>query len=307
MLDNPAKASVYTDFQALTRLKGQAREQSPEALREVARQFEALFTQMMLKSMRQAGAAEGGILDSDQSLFYRDMFDQQLAVTLSQQRGLGLADMIVRQLGGEPAPAPPPRPVSAPPLLPVPRRIHTANPVPTPVSVVTEALPEGPNGFLKQMWPHARQAARRLGVDPQVLIAQAALETGWGAAVPRFPDGRSSHNLFGIKAHGWSGERVYNQTLEFVAGVAERRREGFRAYSSFAESFRDYAEFLQANPRYSQALEQAGDNEGFVRALHRAGYATDPAYADKILTILDSLVPKERLKTAAAGPISKDS
>lgn len=305
MLDDPAKATVYTDFQALTRLKGQARAQTPEALREVARQFEALFTQMMLKSMRQAGGVEGGILDSDQSLFYRDMFDQQLALTLSQQRGLGLADLIVRQLGAEPAPSPAPRPAPVAPPPPIPRGGGAAPAAPP--SAAPESLPEGPARFFEHMWPHARRAARRLGVDPRVLIAQAALESGWGAAVPRFPDGRSSHNLFGIKAHGWPGERVYNQTLEVVGGVAERRREGFRAYGSFAESFQDYADFLQDNPRYRRALEQGGDSEGFVRALHRAGYATDPAYADKILTIFHTLAPAQRLKTAAAGPMITDS
>lgn len=311
-------SSIYTDLHSLNRLKGAARERSPEALQEVARQFEAMFMQMMLKSMRAASPGDGGLLDSDQGLFYRDMFDQQLAMDLAQGSRLGIADMIVRQLGGEMTPR---RPVSAPvvanplAMLKQVERIReraalpAADPVnpPTPVSTVP-FKPSSPEAFVRSMWSHARIAARKLGVAPEVLVAQAALETGWGRSVPRFADGRSSHNLFGIKAHkGWQGERVVNGTLEFEGGLPVQRRDAFRAYPSYAESFADYADFIRSNPRYADALRQVQDGSAYLRALQRAGYATDPNYAAKIQGIIDGSVFNEalgNLKTADLRPIS---
>lgn len=319
MLTPPTVASdsVYTDFQSLNRLKGAAREQSPEALQEVARQFEGLFMQMMLKRMREAGFGDGGLLDSEQTRFYQGMFDQQLSLSLAGGRSLGIADMIVRQLGGE---VETPRPVSptdrADPLA-VLRQVerirgqgslpgtNTAEP-PAPVSSVP-FKPSSPEAFVRQVWSPAHQAARKLGVAPEVLVAQAALETGWGKSVPQFADGRSSHNLFGIKANkGWQGERVTNSTLEFEGGVAVRKRDGFRAYDSYAESFADYADFIRTNPRYAEALRQAGDSTAYLRALQRAGYATDPNYAGKIESILEGETFSQALgdlKTAAGRPI----
>ena len=148
--------------------------------------------------------------------------------------------------------------------------------------------PESPTDFVRQLWPHAREAARELGVAPEVLIAQAALETGWGRRMIQRADGGNSFNLFGIKADSsWQGDRAQVATIEYVGGVAERQRASFRAYSGLGESFSDYVQFLRSNPRYRQALEQVQDSESFVRGLQDAGYATDPNYADKILRILD--------------------
>ncbi|WP_195912227.1 glycoside hydrolase family 73 protein, partial [Candidatus Contendibacter odensensis] len=161
------------------------------------------------------------------------------------------------------------------------------------------------------LWPHAQDAARQLGVAPEVLIAQAAHETAWGKSVPRFADGRSSHNLFGIKANrGWEGDRVVNSTLEFVNGAAVRQRDGFRAYGSYADSFKDYVNFLQVNPRYGEALNVVKDGTAYLRALQRAGYATDPAYAKKIQALINGPAFDDALgalKSAPTGPIIKKS
>jgi flagellar protein FlgJ len=310
MVTAPVPASVYTDVNSLDGLKNMARRQDPEALREVAKQFEAVFMQMLLKSMRAASPGDGGLLDSDNSLFYRDLFDQQLALNLAQGKQFGLADMIVRQLGGAGSA---PCPVAAPgtasalaTLRPVERiQARAKRPVQaqaaSAVGAAAEASPfkpSSPEDFMQHMWSHAQGAARQLGVIPEVLIAQAALETNWGKHVPRFADGQSSHNLFGIKANGrWQGARVTNSTLEFVGGLPQRQRGDFRAYDSYADSFNDYADFLRSNPRYTEALRQGGNSLAFIRALQRAGYATDPDYAGKIGRILNGPVLNQALNS----------
>lgn len=303
-------ADIYTDFQGLTRLRAEARADSSAALRAVAQQFEALFTQMMLKSMREASLGDD-LFGSSAADQYRDMFDQQLALTLSKGRGIGLSDMLMQQLGGMPGEAPvtdvlgdnPPdpfasrlfrgeaTPLSIPPSteMPDPHAIHrTYASASAPAAAQGSMRFDGPEDFVQKLWPHAQHAARALGIAPQFLLAQAALETGWGQAITPSPQG-SSHNLFGIKAHaGWDGPRVSVPTLEFVNGVAVRRNDTFRVYSSPAASFTDYVNFLQTNPRYAEALQQTGNPEDFARALQKAGYATDPAYARKITAILNS-------------------
>ena len=163
--------------------------------------------------------------------------------------------------------------------------------------------------FVRRMWPHAQDAARQLGVAPEVLIAQAAHETAWGRSVPRFADGRTSHNLFGIKANrGWQGERVVNSTFEFINGVPVRQQDGFRAYRSYGESFSDYVSFIQVNPRYQQALAQVKDGAAYLRALQQAGYATDPNYAKKIQGLINGPsfdAALDWLKSASIGPITQ--
>jgi flagellar protein FlgJ len=323
-------AFVYTDSQGLAGLRRQAQQNSPGAIREAAKQFEAVFIQMMLKSMRAADLSDGGgIMDSDQSRLYRDMYDQQIALSMAQQGKLGLADTIARQLGGEGA-GQPVRPVS-PQMVGDPlatlrqvQRIRSSVAMPAEAATakagaiqnerdlysVSDAPfdPSSPAAFVRRMWPHAQEAAQRLGVAPEVLIAQAAHETAWGKSVPRFADGRSSHNLFGIKANrGWEGDRVVNSTLEFVDGVPIRQRDGFRAYASYAESFNDYVKFLQVNPRYAEALDSVQDGPAYLRALQRAGYATDPNYAKKIQGLMGGPAfdeALETLKSALFRPIS---
>ncbi|WP_230939186.1 flagellar assembly peptidoglycan hydrolase FlgJ, partial [Xanthomonas translucens] len=142
-----------------------------------------------------------------------------------------------------------------------------------------------PEGFVAQIWTHAQKAAKELGVDARALVAQAALETGWGRRGISRSDGASSNNLFGIKATGWSGERVTAGTHEYVDGVKQSQTADFRAYASPAESFADYVRLLKTNPRYQQALNAGTNIRGFAQGLQRAGYATDPSYAAKIAAI----------------------
>ncbi len=343
MLDSIPSSSVYTDIQGLSELKLKAREDSPEALQEVARQFEAMFLQMMLKSMREASQGEG-IFDSDQSLFYRDMFDQQIALDLSQgQNSIGLAEVMIRQLqinksGNQeqlsensllnPVNVPVPRseivkPVVAAESIP---QTSAVTFVDTPLIDKVSFVPdeslevirdkplelirdkplhiESSEDFIQSLWPYAEKAGEKLGLMPETLLAQAALETGWGKAIIQHHDGQSSYNLFNIKAnHHWSGEQVAKQTVEYRDGVAVREQASFRSYASYQESFDDYVQFIESSPRYREALERAGDPNAYVKALQSAGYATDPAYADKVLGIMkrDVMVTSiEQLKNPEA-------
>jgi len=286
-----AGGASFGDTQSLAALKRADRAGTPDALRETARQFESLFTRMLLKSMRDSSF--GDPLAGQEAGFYRDLHDDQLAIELSKGPGLGLADMLVAQLqraGVAPAAAP-----------------QAADIAGATAAAATEATRRR---FVQDLWPHAEAAGTELGVDPRTLIAHAALETGWGQHVPQGEGGRSSHNLFGIKAsRGWEGETVVNATFEFVGGVAVRQRDGFRAYPSYADSFNDYVRFLQVNPRYSEALGLVKDGPAYLRALQRAGYATDPSYARKIQGLIDGPAfdgALGTLKSAQSQPISNE-
>lgn len=284
--------SVYTDFSGLNELEAGARERTPEATRAAARQFEALFVQMMLKSMREAGS----VFAEDRDTTYEEMFDQQIALELTKEKGLGLADMLVRQLGGTVAE----EPVSIDqsrlrerieerlPASPVPATGATA-PAASPVPQRQDFRPDGPESFLREIWPLAERAAKQLGVDVRAIAAQAALETGWGQRLIRDAEGVSGNNLFGIKADGrWDGERVGINTLEYDDGIAKRERAEFRAYPDLKSGFEDYVNFLRANPRYSEATRGNLSASDYARSLQSAGYATDPKYASKINSIMDS-------------------
>ncbi len=302
-----ADASIYTDLQGLAKLRGEAQQKSPAAMREASRQFEALLVQMMLKSMREAKLGDG-LADTDQSAMYQELYDKQIALEMTRGRGLGVAEMIMKQIGGSSASAPPPSATDNSPAVQALRtQLSTVNALPASGSVAlpdysgqlpalrspsvssadTPADVSTPQAFVKSIWPHAQQAARDLGVKPEVLVAQAALETGWGRSVMQHPDGRSSNNLFGIKAGpAWDGQQVSVPTLEYANGIPVRTRATFRAYGSFADSFSDYVDFLKSNPRYRDALAQAGNPNTFTSALQQAGYATDPSYARKINAIV---------------------
>ena len=299
---------AYADLQGLAQLRNQVRaegdDRSPETLRRVAGQFEALFVQMMLKNMRDSSLNEG-LLESDQTKFYQGMFDQQIASEMTKGQGLGLADMLIRQLGGGSAATAGGRPpaMTDPFAGPVaPQRPGTAGRHAEHPYVVDRqgALPAGAAdmqrpwrsdsraAFVSELWPHAQRAAQRLGIDPRVLIAQAALETGWGQHVLQRGDGQSSHNLFGIKADSrWTGDQVSARTMEFRDGFLQREPAAFRAYTSPAQSIADYADFISGNPRYQEALGSA-DPGRYATELQRAGYATDPAYAQKIMRVFNS-------------------
>ena len=299
MLSTPANnASVYNDFSEFSKLKVQSKTDSPAALKQVAKQFEALFLNNILKGMRSAQLAEG-VFDNDQSKAYNEMYDQQLSVHLAGKPGVGLADLIVKQLS-------PKGENSQPQTL----EDYLNNPVTmvkTPDGMTFNASPfdndsnEIPfkNGrsvpiqsavdFVRQLKPFAQQAAKGLGIDPNALLAQAALESGWGNAVIRNSDGTSSYNLFNIKAdRSWRGKQAQVSTLEFDQGIARKMSSGFRAYSSFQESFHDYVNFIKDNPRYESALKKVSNVDQYMRELQKAGYATDPSYADKVMHIYQS-------------------
>ena len=288
-MTGPSNINFFADFQGLASLKNDAKGQAPTALKEAARQFESLFTQMLLKSMREANKSfgEDSLFGSDQGDMYQDMFDDQIAMQLSKGKGLGLADMLVRQLQGG---------------------VQSTEKISAPASSApaanSQALTTSKEDFLRQLRPHAEQAARELGVDPNALLAQAALETGWGRSVPCNANGDCSFNLFGIKAGSqWSGATVNVPTLEFEAGIPVRKVERFRAYDSPADSFRDYAALIRDSSRYANA-RGAGDNvEAFATALQQGGYATDPHYAQKIAAVASEVRARsDALKFAASAP-----
>lgn len=281
------QADIYADFNGLAALRKKASEDQSSAINEVARQFETIFVKMMLKSMRDS-VSESGLINNDQSKFYQSMYDDQISLDMTKGGGLGLADMITQQLGGKSK-------SNADELAGQTLEEYRAFSIRSIKAVEQVSAGQidnsktldSPGAFVSELWSHAQQAAEELGVDPKVLLAQSALETGWGKHIMQNKQGESSHNLFGIKASsGWEGDTVSLQTVEYEGGVAVKRQATFRAYDSYQDSFNDYVQFLKQNPRYQQALEKADSNEGFIKGLQKAGYATDPAYANKILSIL---------------------
>jgi flagellar protein FlgJ len=296
----PANGYNYTDLGALGALKREAKTQDAATVREAARQFESLFTRMMLSSMRSASSGDS-LFDSKESGFYRDMFDDQLAVDLSRGRGLGLADMLVEQLvrsgaippesGVDPAAG---GAAGAAPVQGIPRASIEGQPV------------GNRDEFVSRYLPLAEAASQRLGVAPATLLAHAALETGWGRSSPRAADGSSSFNFFGIKAGGsWSGSTTDSRTVEFEKGIAQSRVETFRAYDSPAEGFADYARLLSNSRRYASALGTGTDAAAFAQGLQAGGYATDPRYAEKLTAVAASVqqLLDERLKGGSELPI----
>ncbi len=262
--------SHYTDVQGLNTLKTQAREQDPQALRATAKQFETIFTKMMLQSMRDARLGED-IFGSSAGDMYQSMFDDQIALEMSQGQGIGIAEMLLEQLkrGGTSAA--------------VTQSVTPSPEVKTAAPIARTSEPGSREAFLESILPAARKAAETLGVSPKAVLAQAALETGWGRSIPRAADGSSSHNLFGIKANErWRGPRVEQLTTEFVNGLPQRQVESFRAYSSPADSIADHARLLANSPRYTAVRGTGDDIAAYGMALAQGGYATDPHYARKL-------------------------
>jgi len=298
----------YTDFAGLSELRAQSRVDPQSSLKQVAKQFEGIFIQMMLKSMRDASMGDE-IFDSDQSKLYRDMFDKQVALDMANNKGIGIADALVRQLGknlpnktqDQQATAVPINanesmirgkmlPLAALRLQPVDQISVTGlsqNELRGIKPIADKTGFETPEEFINHILPYAEKSAKELGVSPLVLVAQAALETGWGKAVTRHPDGSSSYNLFNIKADSrWDGSKVTKSTLEYDNGIAKYEKASFRSYDSYADSFDDYVDFLRSNNRYGSVLRHKGNDKVFIEDLHKAGYATDPNYADKVLNIM---------------------
>lgn len=369
----------YNDLNRLSQLKVGKERDSQENVHKVAQEFESLFLNEMLKSMRSATdvLAKDSPFNSPAAKQYQEMYDQQLSVSLSKEGGgIGLADVLVRQLSKQTTSTSRPNPfaqvertqAAAWPQNPgqatessrddsrllnqrrlaIPGRLAERPLAETPAAtaaVVGDATPQplvdlnwkpatafaapkeralvvngveagkgvaasrtrfdSPQDFISTMLPMAEKAAERLGVEPRFLVAQAALETGWGKSMIRHRDGTDSHNLFGIKSTGWQGESAAATTTEYVNGKATRQVAGFRAYDSFEQSFNDYVNLLQNNDRYRSAIQvasQTGDSERFVRELQKAGYATDPQYARKISQIARKMQTYQTVADAGSAP-----
>ncbi|MDP2029790.1 MAG: flagellar assembly peptidoglycan hydrolase FlgJ [Thiobacillus sp.] len=341
MINGADLSSKFTlDTQGLNQLKLDAKQSSPESLKQAAQQFEAVFMNMLMKSMREATPQEG-MFESEQTRMYTSMLDQQLTQRMAS-RGIGLADVMVRQLsiamsippavegatpeGGAAAPGLPAQgfPLNIPglvapqmqPVLPASTRVSdnpqresdllrakaqlesylpqgdlealsgNADPLRAKARGESNAPPHV-DAFVQRMLPHAQEASASTGIPPQFMMGQAALETGWGKSEIRGANGENSYNLFGIKAgSGWRGRTVDIVTTEYVNGKPQKQVDTFRAYDSYADSFRDYANLLRANPRYQNVLAQGQDARGFAQGLQQAGYATDPNYAQKLTSVI---------------------
>lgn len=299
----------YNDLANLNEINKLGDKDADAALRKVAEQFESMFVSMMLKSMRDANA----VLEDDNEMnsfalkMHRDMSDQQLVLNLSQGRGIGLAESFYQQMKqnyGGALGIPDTSKVSknsdamASPVNQLKQRLaQSADTASAPDNLsenqlVATAPPtafENQAEFVSTVLPLAEKSAAALGVDPKLLVAQAALETGWGKYVLQDADGNSTYNLFNIKAdERWSGTSAAVSTLEYRDGIAQRERASFRQYRSFEESFSDYAQFILGSERYQAAVENAADPAAYAEGLQHAGYATDPAYAEKIKRIFFS-------------------
>ncbi|TDF77519.1 flagellar assembly peptidoglycan hydrolase FlgJ [Pseudomonas sp. H9] len=370
-------SGAYTDLNRLSSLKVGDRD-SEANLRKVAQEFESLFLNEMLKSMRSASdvLAKDNPLNTETTKQYQQMYDQQLAVSMSREGGgIGLQDVLMRQLAKQKAssvntsPFPrfdvQPRALGATAVgvadrvsdvstrndvaalnsrrLALPGKLTdrllaglvpsaggvaaTTNTAPIPGRAIGDAVAKGDwqpaqtfaapsemriygravaqpplapakrafsssDDFVATMLPMAEQAAKRIGIDPRYLVAQAALETGWGKSVMRQADGSSSHNLFGIKATGnWQGDQARAITSEFRNGQFVKETAAFRSYDSYQDSFHDLVSLLQNNARYKDAVSSADNPEQFAKELQKAGYATDPDYARKIISIARQLQP----------------
>jgi len=308
------------DVQGVDALRQTVRTSPVEGMKQASKQFEVLFMQMMLKSMREATPAEG-MFGSQQEKMYTSMLDQQLSQNLSG-RGLGLAEAMFTQLsrtmGGEAAQVP--QNAALPGAVPVDKLLSAPSalapplaPAPQTVPAATKSVARAPDlsvyeaataqatlsrsvlpqahveQFVTRMLPAAQRASQASGVPAQLIMAQAALESGWGRREIRTEDGRASHNLFGIKAdRSWKGPVVEAATTEYINGVAQKTRASFRAYGSYEESFADYARFLVSNPRYANVLATQDPAEA-AHGLQRAGYATDPVYGEKLVRIMKQM------------------
>ena len=338
----PVRAAVqpvdaYTDLHGLQRLTTEKNDEV--ALQKVAKQFESMFVSLLFKNMRQANAVfeEGNMGHSPAEKMYRDLYDQQLSVDIAAGRGLGIADMVYRQLRSAGNTEQVSETLDNSALsdrrdwsstvgadaqvrsVAVRDDISLNNPniiasnaglgetgasdeAPTGLSQVialqkadaveeaANAVDDSPQSFVERLYPIARVAAKTLGLDPLIMVAQAALETGWGKHVLRDSLGNSSHNLFNIKADSrWSGPKVTTQTLEYREGIAVQEFAKFRRYDSIENSVKDFVGFLASNPRYESALNTADDPQGFIEALQEAGYATDPKYANKVTSVYQKI------------------
>jgi flagellar protein FlgJ len=368
-MNNISNTYNYNDLASLNAITNMGEEKEAEALKQVAHQFESMFIGMMLKSMRDANATfeEDNPLNSNESKFYRQMFDDQLALSMSQGEGIGLADSIYNQLkdqfnvqennGEELTREEPIRQFSGPnvfstlkPNMDLPQFQQTQKSYPMTdatsnvqslddaahkVSPLNHVLPasvpstqsseaiktpenktnpvqlgpitkqsafETPQEFVDILWPVAQKVGEVMGVDPKAIVAQAALETGWGKHIIHQNDGKNSHNLFGIKAdQRWDGNVAKVSTLEYHEGIAKKEIAPFRVYDSYEHSLKDYAQFVKSSERYQDAIENGKSIKGYSEGLQEGGYATDPHYAKKIQRIAGGEMLSQAIDQAGRG------
>lgn len=280
--------SAYTDIRGVQNMATD----TPEALERVAAQFESLFMNIWLKSMREAGSvfSEGNPFSSPAVETHQQMLDSQYAVHLSEAGGIGIGSALVAQLSAKAAP-------DAPQALnesPAPERVYFPRHADGENLTVTRfgnrsSLYENAREFIDDLLPVVEKTLKDSVLNPAAVLAQAALETGWGQNVIHDGAGTPSFNLFGVKAHEWNGPSTSIMSMEHGLGGMQPEQSDFRMYGDWQESISDYLAFLNANPRYRDVVEQGGEPERFARALQQSGYATDPDYASKVLSVLDTI------------------
>lgn len=304
------------DANGLNNLKQAAKENSPEAIKGVAKQFEAIFMNMMLKSMREASSSQDNPFDNEQSRTFTSMLDQQLSGNLAS-KGLGLADVLARQLSKNgyaannaleqavsddqsksntsalPNATLMGNPLSINTIKSFePKTEQTTTPIDNSLNKSPSLKPVSGNStdFQNRMAKHAEEASRATGVPANLMLGQAALETGWGKYELKAADGTPSNNLFGIKATGnWDGKVVEATTTEYINGVKQKRIEKFRAYDSYADSFKDFANMMRNNPRYEKVMANLQNVNDYAQSMQKAGYATDPNYAAKLASVIQKV------------------
>ena len=298
LTDSRMMASAAWDAQSLNELKTQAGQDPQANLRPVARQVEGMFVQMMLKSMREA-LPKDGLFSSDSTRMYTSMYDQQIAQQMTAGKGLGLAEMMVKQMSGGQS-----EPTEAPSQVPMKFPLETVTSYQNQAltQMVRKAMAKTPDGegndaalsgdskeFLAQLSLPARLASEQSGVPHHLILAQAALESGWGQRQIKREDGEPSFNLFGVKASSsWKGPTTEITTTEHENGEAKKVKAKFRVYGSYLEALSDYVGLLSRNPRYAAVTTAATAEQG-AQALQSAGYATDPNYARKLTSMIQQL------------------
>ena len=293
MNSSPLSSGSAFDIRSLDSLKRTVKTDSQEGLKAAAKQMEGLFVQMMLKSMRDASFKDG-LFNSQQSQMFTSMYDQQLSQDIASQGRLGFADMMVKQMGGQaddarrvaghaPVPLSLSSEIKSQPLYSIGRAMTAAK------EVLAGATSDNNKSFISRLMAPAMAAAKQSGIPHQLIIAQAALESGWGNREIMTRDGKPSHNLFAVKATaGWKGDTTEVTTTEYVNGVAQKVKAAFRVYPSYSEALADYAKILTSNPRY-QNVTRSASAENAAHALQSGGYATDPAYAKKLINIINQV------------------
>ena len=288
---NVQSSSLATDSRSIDALRANAARDPKAVIKEAAKQFEALFMQQLMKSMREA-TMSSGMLDNSGTQMGTEILDTQFATKMTGLPG-GLSDAIVRQLerqmGGSASSSVRPDPSMQP---------RTGFDKLGPNGGVEPKVSQTQTDFLHQHLNSALAAESQSGIPATFMVAQAAHESGWGQHQIRNADGSSAHNLFGIKAGaGWKGAVAEVTTTEVIDGVAHKVTAKFRAYASYADSFSDYAKLIKDSPRYAQVVANANSAQGFAQGLQHAGYATDPAYADKLTRVINTTLRIQRAVT----------